>query len=92
MRPVGKITSLRACSAMIFMTPVMNVFVNLFPICVVGALDSHGGIAAVIKPPTVFANCLPVCALGDPNDVCKWVKPPHPLQPLVLCDHNVFIM
>jgi len=94
MRPVAKITSLRACTAMIFETPVMNVFVNLFPICVVGALDTHGGIAALgpgLKA-TVFANLIPVCAMGDINDCCKWVKPPHPMQPLVLCDHNVFIM
>jgi uncharacterized Zn-binding protein involved in type VI secretion len=88
--PVAKAGSIRACGAVILpFAPASNVFVNLFPICVVGSFDSHGGVA-VTGSPTVFANMLPICRLGDINDVCKWVYPHHYAQPIVLGDINVF--
>jgi len=88
--PVAKITSMRSCGAMIIASSISSdIFVNNLPICTVGAIDSHGGVA-VMGSFTVFANLAPVCRLGDVNDMCKWVYPPHFSMPLVLCDYNVF--
>ena len=90
MVPIGTVGSVRNCGATIIPYALTaNIFVNLKPICVVGSFDSHGG-TAVTGSPTVFANMLPVCRMGDINDVCKWVKPSHYSQPLVLCDDNTY--
>jgi hypothetical protein len=91
MRPVAKLSSMRLCGAMIFATSVPNVMVNGLPICTIGAIDSHGGVA-VTGSWTVFANGLPVCGWGDINDYCKWIWPTHVMQPLMICDDNVFLM
>jgi hypothetical protein len=89
MRPVAKVGSVRACGAIISTPIVPTVIVNLMPICVLGAWDSQGGMA-VVGSFTVFAGMLPVCRLGDINDICRWVKPPHFAVPLVACDFNTF--
>jgi hypothetical protein len=87
-RPVAKISSSRACGAMVIATPAWTVLVNLCPICVNGAPDTHGGFA-VSGSPTVYAENLPVNRMGDVNSGCLWPKP-HGPQPLVLCDLNTF--
>ncbi len=90
--PVARaIFSFRLCGAKIVPDPRnFNVVVNLTPICTIGTLDSHGG-HAVKGSPTVMANRLPICRVGDINDVCWWIWPHHHYsQPIVKGDYNVF--
>jgi hypothetical protein len=90
--PVAKVTSIRLCGAMVFNSWVHNVMVNGLPICTIGSLDSHGGMA-ITGSLSVYANGLRVCRFGDINDICRWRYPrPHIAQPLVICDHNVYSM
>ena len=91
MRPIAKISSVRLCGAMIISSLVSNVFANMLPVCTIGSLDSHGGIA-ITGSYNTCANGIPVCGLGDINDICRWRTPNHFMVPLVICDINVFIM
>lgn len=88
MRPVGRIGDSRSCGATIIMSPNFSVFSNGRLVAVLGSLDSQGGIAQTTTF-SLFAENLPVVLLGDINDVCRWVYPPHFCMPLVVGDDNV---
>jgi len=90
LRPIGRISSIRACGASIITSLSPTVYSNLLPVATMSSLDSHGG-NAITGSYSVLANGLPVCGVGDINDVCKWIYPPHYLQPIVLGDFTVII-
>jgi len=87
-RAVAKIGSLRLCSAEVITSLSSTVFVNNMPICVMGSVDSHGGMA-ITGSDSVFANNIPICRMGDINDVCRWVYKPHFCQPIVKCSVTI---
>jgi uncharacterized Zn-binding protein involved in type VI secretion len=91
MRPIATYGgSIRACGAVPFQGPNTDVFANLTPVVVTGSLDSHGGLA-IIGSQLVVVNGIPCCGVGDVNDVCRWVNPPHYSQPIVVGEYNVSI-
>jgi hypothetical protein len=91
MFPVGIIGSVRACGAIIIVSPQTSVVSsNMLPIAVVGSIDSHGGVG-MFGSSCVFVNNLPVLYVTTPNDVCKNVYPHHYVQPLVTGDISILI-
>jgi len=86
---VARLTDIRSCGAFIAGTKTNNVLVNMLPICVVGDLDDHGGIA-ITGSATVFANGVPICRVTDINDVCRFMTPHHYAQPLCCGSIDVF--
>lgn len=89
MRPLGTIGGICSCGAVYISTPQTNVFSAGLLVLVSGAMQSHGGLAIPSPPYFVFIGGLPVVRLADPSDVCRWVWPPHLMQPLVVGDPTV---
>jgi len=89
MRAIGRVGDLRSCGASIISTRNTSVFSNNRLVATMYSVDSHGG-QALTYSYGIFVENLPVIMLGDPNDYCRWVWPPHYSQPLVTGDFNVY--
>ena len=89
MRGIGRIGDMRSCGAVLMSTYNTSVFSSNRLVATLYTLDSHGGHAITFNS-SIFAENLPVTLLGDTNDICSWIWPPHFSQPLVTASPDEF--